>query len=44
MTASDLLRFTNRTISGRLYDTVENAIYRLTQMTLVTNIRGEKAK
>ena len=44
MTASDLLRFTNRTISGRLCDTVENAIYRLTQMTLVTNIRGEKAK
>ena len=44
MTTSDLLRFANRMIGGRQYDTVGNAIYRLTQMTLVTNIRGEKAK
>ncbi|MCY4139204.1 MAG: replication initiator protein A [Rhodobacteraceae bacterium] len=43
MTASDLLRFTNRTIGGRQYNAVESAIYRLTQLTLVTNLRGEEA-
>ena len=43
MTASELLRFTNRTIGGRQYAAVEQAIYRLTQLTLVTNLRGEEA-
>jgi len=43
MTASDLLRFANRTIGGRQYDAVEAAIYRLTTLTLKTNLRGEDA-
>ena len=43
MTAADLLRFTNRPTGGRQYDAVEAAIYRLTELTLVTNLRGEDA-
>ena len=43
MSAGELLRFTNRTIGGRQYDAVEGAIYRLTTLTLKTNLRGEEA-
>ena len=43
MTASDLLRFANRTIGGRQYDAVEDGIFRLTTLTLKTNLRGEEA-
>ena len=42
MTASDLLRFANRTIGGRQFSAVEDGIYRLTQLTLITNLRGEE--
>ena len=43
MHAGELLRFTNRPPGGRQYSSVEAAIYRLTELTLVTNIRGEDA-
>ena len=42
MSASELLQFANRTIGGRQYNAVEAAIYRLTQLMVVTNIRGEE--
>ncbi len=42
MTATDLLRFANRPTGGRQYDAVEQAIYRLTTLTLKTNLRGEE--
>ena len=41
MTAADLLRFANRHTGGAQYDAVEKGIYRLTELTLRTNIRGE---
>ena len=41
MTAADLLRFANRHTGGAQYDAVEKGIYRLTEVTLRTNIRGE---
>ena len=43
MTASDLLRFANRSVGGDQYAAVEKAIYRLTTLTLKTNLRGEEA-
>lgn len=43
MHAGDLLRFANRPTGGRQYSSIEAAIYRLTELTLVTNIRGEDA-
>ena len=43
MTASDLLRFTNRSVGGDQYAAVEKAIYRLTTLTLKTNLRGKEA-
>ena len=42
MTASDLLRFTNRSVGGDQYNAVEKGIYRLTTLTLNTNLRGEE--
>ncbi|MDE0207768.1 MAG: replication initiator protein A [Candidatus Tectomicrobia bacterium] len=42
MSAGELLRFANRPTGGRQYDAVENAIYRLTTLTLKTNLRGEE--
>ncbi|MYJ96010.1 MAG: plasmid replication initiator [Proteobacteria bacterium] len=43
MTASDLLRFTNRSVGGNQYNAMEKAIYRLTELTLKTNLRGEES-
>lgn len=43
MSAGELPRFTNRTIGSRQYDAVEHAFYRLAQLTLITNLRGEEA-
>ena len=43
MSAGELLQFANRPTGGRQYDAVEKAIYRLTTLTLKTNIRGEEA-
>ena len=37
-----LLRFANRSVGGDQYDAVEGAIYRLTTLTLKTNLRGEE--
>jgi len=42
MSASELLRFTNRPIGGRQYAAVEDGIHRLTTLTLKTNLRGEE--
>ena len=42
MSAGDLLRFTNRTLGGRQYNAMEKSIYRLTELTLKTNLRGEE--
>jgi len=42
MTAAELLRFTNRRVGGSQYAAVEASIYRLTELTLVTNLRGEE--
>ena len=42
MSAGELLRFANRPTGGRQYDAVEDAIYRLTTLTLKTNLRGEE--
>ena len=43
MSVGELLRFTNCTIGGRRYAAVEDAIYYLTHLTLITNLRGEEA-
>ena len=43
MSAGELLRFANRSTGGRQYAAVEGAIYRLTTLTLKTNLRGEEA-
>ena len=42
MSASELLQFAKRTIGGRQYNAVEAATYQLTQLMVVTNIRGEE--
>ena len=41
MSTAELLRFANRALGGKQYEAIETAIYRLTELTLVTNIRGE---
>lgn len=43
MSAGELLQFANRPTGGRQYSSVEAAIYRLTELTLATNIRGKDA-
>ena len=43
MSAGGLLRFANRPAGGRQYAAVEAGIYRLTTLTLKTNLRGEEA-
>ena len=43
MSAGELLQFANRPTGGRQYAAVEDAIYRLTTLTLKTNLRGEEA-
>jgi len=43
MTASELLRFANRSVGGPQYAAVEDGIHRLTTLTLKTNLRGEEA-
>ena len=43
MSAGELLRFANRPTGGRQYAAVEAAIYRLTTLTLKTNLRGKEA-
>ena len=43
MSASELLRFINRQISGLQYASLEKSIYRLTTLTLKTNLRGGDA-
>ena len=43
MSAGELLRFANRNVGGKQYAAVEDGIYRLTTLTLKTNLRGEDA-
>ncbi|MCZ0951050.1 MAG: replication initiator protein A [Rhodospirillaceae bacterium] len=43
MSTAELLRFANRTLGGHQYAAIEASIYRLTTLTLKTNIRGEDA-